>query len=287
MNDASNPESTSPRTWLITGCSSGIGRALAERVLAEGDRVVATSRNVAALDNLVAGHDGKAVAIPIDITDTASVAKAVDAAIEWSGGIDVLVNNAGYGIVGALEEVDEAEVQRAFDTNVLGSYRVTRALLPHMRERGRGHILNVSSALGLVARGGYTIYCGTKFALEGLTEALAQEVKPFGIKVTLLEPGSFRTSFRSGNAMFTAPVMEAYADVLADFRKDLVEGDGKQPGDPVRGSEAIMAVVNSPNPPLRLPMGEQTVVNFGKKLDAMRAELDAWRYLSLSTSFPD
>ena len=179
-----------------------------------------------------------------------------------------------------------AEAERGFDTNVFGAYRVIRAVLPHMRERGSGHILNVSSALGLVARGGYTIYAATKFALEGLSEGLAQEVAPFGIKVTLLEPGSFRTSFRQG-AMYTAPVMEPYRDVLADFRRNLIESDGKQPGDPVRGAEAILAIVNAENPPLRFPMGAATLSHVRHKLNSMREEIAAWEELSLSTSFPE
>jgi NAD(P)-dependent dehydrogenase (short-subunit alcohol dehydrogenase family) len=275
------------RTWLITGCSSGIGRALCERVLEAGERLVATSRNVAALNDLVAGRSDQAIAVQIDISDSTSVDRAVQEALDWSGGLDVVVNNAGYGIVGALEEVEEDEVRRAFETNVLGAYRVTRAVLPHMRERGGGHILNVSSALGLVPKGGYTIYCATKFALEGMTEAFAEEVAPFGIKVTLLEPGSFRTAFRSGGAMYAAPVMEPYRDVLADFRRSLVESDGKQPGDPKRGAEAILAVVNAEKPPIRLPMGRHNVENFRRKLDTMHAELTTWQDLSLSTDFDD
>ena len=274
------------RTWLVTGSSSGIGRALCERILKEGDRLVATSRNVSALDDLVRGKEGQAMALRLDIADPDSVTDAAAKAIEWAGGIDVVVNNAGYGVVGAVEEVGEAEAGRAFDTNFFGAYRVIRAVLPHMRERRSGHILNVSSALGLVARGGYTMYSATKFALEGLSEGLAQEVAPFGIKVTLLEPGSFRTNFRHG-ATYTAPVMEAYRDILADFRRNLIESDGKQPGDPVRGAEAILAIVHAPNPPLRFPMGAATLAHVHHKLDSMQKEMAAWEELSLSTSFPD
>ncbi len=274
------------RTWLVTGCSSGIGRALCERVLQEGDRLVATSRNVAALDDLVRDKEGQAIALRLDIGDARSVEDAVAKAIEWAAGLDVVVNNAGYGVVGAVEEVDEAEAERSFDTNFFGAYRVIRAVLPHMRERRSGHILNVSSALGQVARGGYTMYAATKFALEGLSEGLAQEVAPFGIKVTILEPGSFRTNFRHG-AMYTAPASEAYRGVLAEFRRNLIESDGKQPGDPVRGADAILAIVNADNPPLRFPMGEATLNHIRHKLDAMQREIAAWEELSLATSFPD
>jgi NAD(P)-dependent dehydrogenase (short-subunit alcohol dehydrogenase family) len=279
--------STPDRTWFITGSSSGIGRTLAARVLELGEHVFCTARNTDALRDLAEHFPETATILRLDVTDRESVKAAVAAAIEKAGRIDVLINNAGYGVVGALEEVEEKEVGRIFDTNVFGPYRVTAEVLPHMRARGSGHILNMSSALGVVARGGYCFYCATKFALEGMSEALAEEVAPFGIKVTILEPGSFRTSFRNNPSMHWAPPKEPYAETLAAFRRRLIETDGKQPGDPERGADAIIAVVNSPSPPLRLPMGETTVAHIEEKLYATAEELTAWRSLSLSTSFEE
>lgn len=280
-------EAGSVRTWFITGSSSGIGKTLCARVLELGDQVFCTARNTDRLSDLAERFPDKATILRLDVTDRKSIKAAVAAAIEHAGHIDVLVNNAGYGVVGALEEVEEKEVVRIFDTNVYGPYRVTVEILPHMRARGSGHILNVSSALGVVARGGYCLYSATKFALEGMSEALAEEVAPFGIKVTILEPGSFRTQFRNNPSMYWAPPMEPYTRTLEAFRQRLIETDGKQPGDPDRGAEAIIAVVDAPNPPLRLPMGEATVAHIEEKLRLTAQELAAWRDLSLSTSFPD
>jgi NAD(P)-dependent dehydrogenase (short-subunit alcohol dehydrogenase family) len=275
------------RTWFITGSSSGIGRTLATRVLKSGEHVFCTARNTDALREIAERFPENATILHLDVTERESVRAAVAAAIEKAARIDVLVNNAGYGVVGALEEVEEKEVVRVFDTNVFGPYRVTAEVLPHMRARRSGHILNMSSALGVVARGGYCFYCATKFALEGMSEALAEEVAPFGIKVTILEPGSFRTSFRNNPSMHWAPPMEPYSETLATFRRRLIETDGKQPGDPERGAEAIIAIVNAPEPPLRLPMGETTVVHIEDKLHTTADELAAWRAVSLSTSFDE
>jgi NAD(P)-dependent dehydrogenase (short-subunit alcohol dehydrogenase family) len=282
---ATNPDESSGRVWFVTGCSSGIGRALCERVLAGGDTVVCTARRVATLDDLVRRYPERAIALPLDVTDGASVTAAVEAAIARTGRIDVLVNNAGYGVIGALEEIPDEEIFRIFDTNVFGVIRVTKAVLPHMRARASGHILNVSSALGLITRAGYGVYSSTKFAVEGLTETLAQEVAPLGIKVTILAPGSFRTDFRGAASMYQAPPMPPYDAILADFRRDLMEGDGKQPGDPVRGADAIVAVVNASEPPLRLAMGKQSAGGAKAKLAAAAEQVEAWQTLSHSVDF--
>jgi NAD(P)-dependent dehydrogenase (short-subunit alcohol dehydrogenase family) len=274
------------RVWFVTGCSSGLGRALCEHVLALGEKAVCTARNPDTLHDLVRRFPDKAIGLALDVTKQASIDAAVSQAIERCGRIDVLVNNAGYGVIGALEEVDEAEVLRVFDTNTFGVYRVTRAIVPHMRRQRSGHILNVSSALGVVAKAGYTFYSATKFAVEGLSEALAQEMAPFGIKVTIVEPGSFRTEFRRAGA-YEAPMLPAYAESLGPFRRSLAETDGKQPGDPQRGARAIVAAVNAANPPLRLALGEACVAGIEKKLTSMREELDEWMDVSLSTSFAD
>lgn len=282
---ATNPDKSSSRVWFVTGCSSGIGRALCERVLAGGETVVCTARRVETLDDLVRRYPDRAIALPLDVTDETSVKAAVEAAIARTGKIDVLVNNAGYGVIGALEEIPDEEIVRIFDTNVFGVIRVTKAVLPHMRARGAGHILNVSSALGLITRAGYGVYSGTKFALEGITETLAQEVAPLGIKVTILAPGSFRTDFRGAASLYQAPPMPPYDAILADFRRDLMEGDGKQPGDPVRGAEAIVAVVEAAEPPLRLAMGKQSAGGAKAKLAASAKQVDAWQTLSHSVDF--
>lgn len=281
---ALNPHSPQKRTWLVTGCSSGLGRALCQRVLERGERVVCTARDARKLASFVEQFPGQAIALRLDITDPDNVKATVAEAIAQTGGIDVLVNNAGYGLVGALEEVDEEMVKQAFDANVYGTYRVIRALLPHMRDRGRGHILNVSSMMGVVGAPGLTFYSATKFAVEGMTEALAQEVAPFGIKVTLIEPGPFRTDFR-GRSIVAAPPMEAYAATIGRFRQTFTETDGQQPGDPMRGADAMIAVVDAEMPPLRLPLGALCVQRIREKLKQVSSELDRWEEVSLATSY--
>ena len=273
------------RTWLITGCSSGIGKALCQRVLEGGDRVVCTARDDGRLADLISDFPDRAIALRLDVTDAGNVVSAINGAIERTGGIDVLVNNAGFGTVGALEETDEEAVRKAFDANVYGPYRTMRAILPHMRGRGRGHILNVSSMTGFAGVPGFCFYSATKFALEGMSEALAQEVAPFGIKVTLIEPGPFRTEFRAARSMYSTPAMEVYAATVGKFRQMLAETDGKQPGDPFKAADAMIAVVNAGNPPLRLPLGDACVGLVRKKLAQAGEELERWLALSLSTSY--
>lgn len=272
------------RTWLVTGCSSGLGHALCQRVLEHGERVVCTARDVSKIASFAERFPGQAIVLPLDITDPANVATAVETAIARTGGIDILVNNAGYGLVGALEEVDEDAVKDAFDANVYGAYRMVRALLPHMRARGSGHILNISSMTGFVGVPGFSFYSATKFALEGLSEALAQEVAPFGIKVTLILPGPFRTDFRN-RSMRSAPPMDVYSGTVGNFRAMLMQTDGKQPGDPLRAADAMIAVVDAKNPPLRLPLGEICSDAMRKKLERVRDELDRWQDVSRATSF--
>lgn len=272
--------------WFVTGCSSGLGRALCERLLDGGARVVCTARSVDAISDLRERHGERAVLLPLDVTDPASIRSAVERALAEAGHIDVLVNNAGYGLVGALEEVDEETMKAAFDANVYGVYRVTRALLPHMRERRSGHILNISSMMGVIGAPGFTFYSATKFAVEGMTEALAGEVKSFGIKVTIVEPGPFRTDFRS-RSLKEAPPMEAYAETVGKFRQTLQETDGRQPGDPRRGAEAMMTIAGSDEPPLRLPLGEICLNAIRNKLAGIREEIDRWESVSIATSFED
>ena len=246
--------------------------------------MVATARDTAKIADFGQRFPDRAIIQQLDITDHAGVNAAVRAALSL-GGVDVLVNNAGYGLVGALEEVDEQAVKDAFDANVYGAYRLIRALLPHMRARKSGHILNVSSMAGFVGGPGFTFYSATKFALEGLSEALAKEVAPFGIKVTLIEPGPFRTNFRGETSMRSAAPMEAYADTVGRFRKMLADTDGKQPGDPLKAADAMMAVVASDNPPLRLPLGDVCTQAMRAKLAAVAQEMDRWATVSTATSY--
>jgi NAD(P)-dependent dehydrogenase (short-subunit alcohol dehydrogenase family) len=282
---ASPSTPTMPRTWFVTGCSSGLGRALCERLLETGHRVVATARDLAKIADLQERFADRAVLLKLDITDNTSIAAAMNAVRSLEGGVDVLVNNAGYGLVGALEEIDEQTVRDAFDANVYGAYRLIRAFLPHMRTRQSGHILNVSSMAGFVGGPGFCFYSATKFALEGMSEALAKEVAPFGIKVTLVEPGPFRTDFRSEKSLRSAPAMEVYADTVGRFRKMLADTDGKQPGDPRKAADAMIAAVDAEEPPLRLPLGDICVQAVRKKMAAQAAEIDRWLDISLATSF--
>ena len=284
MPQESSKQPPSSRAWFVTGCSTGIGRALCESLLERGERVVCTARDPSTLAALAERFPTQAIVLALDVTDAAAVKATVAQAIARTGGIDVLVNNAGYGLVGALEEVGEDAVKDAFDANVYGPYRLIRAVLPHMRERGRGHILNVSSMTGIVGAPGFCFYSATKFALEGLSEALAGEVAPFGIKVTLIEPGPFRTAFR-GRSMVSAPALPAYADTSGRLRKMLADTDGQQPGDPVRAADAMIAVVDAAEPPMRLPLGELCVAQIRRKQAQVGEELERWLKVSLSTSY--
>jgi NAD(P)-dependent dehydrogenase (short-subunit alcohol dehydrogenase family) len=229
-------------------------------------------------------YPDRAFAVALDVTSLESIERAVAEVLAKFGRVDVLVNNAGYGVVGALEEFEEAEVRRVFDANVLGVYRVTKALLPHLREQGGGHILNISSMGGLVAGAGFSFYNATKFAVEGLSEALALEVAPFGIKVTIVEPGPFRTDFRN-RSLYSAPALDAYAQTVGKFRTNLADGDGKQPGDPHRAADAMIAAVDAKEPPLRLPLGDICVQAIRRKMAAQATEIDRWLAISLATSF--
>ena len=271
-----------PRRWLITGASTGFGRALAEAVLAAGDAVVATARHPAALDDL-ATHPA-ATTLALDVTDPAQVDAAVAAAIA-SGGIDVLVNNAGHGLVGALEELTDAEFRGVLETNLFGALAMTRAVLPHMRERGRGHIVQMSSMGGISANPGHAVYATSKFALEGASEALAGEVAPFGIRVTIVEPGPFRTDY-AGRSMRPSTPMDAYAGTPARATRDRFrDQDGVQPNDPAKGAAAIIATVRAAHAPLRLPLGKEAVARIRGKLERQLADIEVTEALSLSTAY--
>ena len=256
--------------WLITGCSTGFGRELAKILIGRGYNVVATARDPAKLADLIAGHDASAVAIKLDVDKTADGQAVVEATKQKFGRIDVLVNNAGYGYLAAIEEGDDADVRAMFDTNFFGLAAMTRAVLPLMRAQKAGAIVNISSMGGFIGFPGSGYYAATKFAVEGLSEALSKEVAPFGIKVLIVEPGPFRTDWGGRSLKTPKRPIEAYAETAIARRNQIQGYSGQQPGDPVRGAEAIIATVESPHPPLRLPLG-----NFA--YDAMRAEIEAVR----------
>lgn len=258
--------------WFITGSSAGFGRLLAETLLARGETVVATARNPQALADLVDEYPDAVLTLPLDVTDAGQVRAAVDAAVA-AGPIDVLVNNAGHGLLGALEELSDEQIHEVLGVNLLGVLAVTRAVLPHMRTRRRGHIVQLSSVGGVVGNPGHAIYATSKFALEGASEALAGEVAPFGIRVTIVEPGPFRTEFL-GRSMARATPIPDYEDGPAGALRAR-DGHGKQPGDPVRAVEAIINAVHSPSAPLRLPLGRSAVERIRAKLTGQLADLEA------------
>lgn len=276
---------TNLKVWLITGSSTGFGRSLTEAVVRRGDRVIATARKPDQLSDLVNQFPEQVKAIQLDVTNSQEVRRAVSSALDAFGRIDVLVNNAGYGAVGAIEEVSDESIRRQFETNVFGALDVMRAVLPTMRQQHSGHILNLSSVGGFVSFRGSGIYCSTKFALEGLSEALAQEVAPLGIKVTIVEPGAFRTDFNGRSLATPDHLIDDYASTSGELLKWLQEMDGKQPGDPEKAAEAMVQAVESDNPPLRLALGADAISAISEKLESVKAELDTWKKITLDTAF--
>jgi NAD(P)-dependent dehydrogenase (short-subunit alcohol dehydrogenase family) len=273
------------KVWLITGSSSGFGRSLVEAVLNKGDRVVATARKPEQLNDLVRQNPERIHAVRLDVTNQQDVRAAIESALDRYDRIDVLVNNAGYPAIGAIEELSDDDIRRQFETNFFGALSMIRAVLPTMREHGSGHILNISSFAGVASLSGLGIYSATKFALEGASEALAQEVKPLGIKVTLIEPGGFRTN-GAGSSMVTPkhPISD-YAQTSGKTIDFMRASHGNQPGDPAKAADAMIQVVESDDPPLRLALGEDSANGIVQKLDAMKAELEAWKSVSIGTAF--
>jgi NAD(P)-dependent dehydrogenase (short-subunit alcohol dehydrogenase family) len=271
------------RTWLITGASTGFGRAMARLVLARGGRVVVTARDPATLADLVETSGGRAIGLPLDVRDEAGTAAMLREA-EAFGGADVLFNNAGYGFLGGVEESAPDEIAAQFEVNLFAPIRLARGVLPGMRERGRGVIVNMSSIAGVRAFPGSGFYAGSKFALEGVSEALAGEVAPFGIGVMIIQPGFFRTDFAGRSIRGTSTPHPAYP-VLEAARARVSRTDGAQPGDPARGVAAILAAMESDAPPLRLALGPDAYTIVGDVLDARRTELDGWAELTGSTDF--
>jgi NAD(P)-dependent dehydrogenase (short-subunit alcohol dehydrogenase family) len=273
------------KVYLITGTSSGFGRALAEAVLARGDRVLLTARRVEALEGLAAAHPDRARIARLDITDEADRRAAVQRAVEAFGRIDVLVNNAGQGSLGAAEEFTSAQIRQQFEVNCFGTLEMTRAVLPVMRQQRSGHILNITSVGGVAAVGGFSLYCATKFAVEGFSEALRDEVSPLGIHVTVVEPGSFRTEF-AGDANVRPPAaIDAYAPVIDPIRQYLYGNHGKQPGDPAKAALAMIATVEQAAPPFRLMLGADAYGLWEQKRSAEREELSRGRAAGEATAF--
>jgi NAD(P)-dependent dehydrogenase (short-subunit alcohol dehydrogenase family) len=264
------------KTWFITGCSTGFGRHLAEEVLQNGDKVAVTARNTDDVKDLVAKYPGSSVAIQLDVTRPDQVKAAVQKAIGSFHRIDVLVNNAGIGYFGAIEESEEDEVRRMFEVNFFGLARVTNAVLPIMRAQGSGHIVNISSVGGLVAFPGVGFYNATKFAVTGYSEALAKEVGALGIKVTVVAPSGFRTDWAGRSANNTKTVIEDYK-ATAHANQATIRGySGNQPGDPVRAAKAIVKAVESPTPPLRLMLGAGALKGIRNKLTELQKDIDDW-----------
>ncbi|RZK97839.1 MAG: oxidoreductase [Methylobacterium sp.] len=275
------------KVWFITGCSTGFGRELTKAAVAGGHQVVATARDLGKIQDLVEGHEDKVLALALDVTDKAMVEAAVQAAEARFGRIDVLVNNAGYGYVSAIEEGQDDQVRQQFETNVFGLIDLIKAVLPGMRARRSGHIVNFSSIGGLVGFAATGYYHATKFAVEGLSESLAVETAPLGIHVTLVEPGPFRTDW-AGRSIVESPTRIADYDGTAGVRRTQTrERSGNQAGDPVRGAEAIIAAVEAAEPPLRLLLGAPALELAYKKLDTMRANFDAWKDTTLGADYPE
>lgn len=272
--------------WFITGCSTGFGRDLAAHLLAHGHRVAVTARRVDSIDDLVEGQGDRAVALALDVTDAAQVADAVAEAERHFGRIDVLVNNAGIGYFAAIEESDENEARRMFEVNLWGLHAATTAVLPGMRARRAGHIVNVSSIGGLRAFPALGFYNATKFAVNGYSEALAQEVAPLGIGVTVVMPSGFRTDWAGRSADEGPMAIADYAETAHRNQQSLRTASGHQPGDPKRAAAAIVAAVTSATPPLHLLLGEAALKGARGKLAALAADFDAWADTSTGADFP-
>lgn len=282
----SEAASLPPRTWFITGCSSGFGRALALAVLAAGDRVVATARRPETLDCLATAAPDRVLTLPLEVTDLGQVEAAVAAACSRFGRIEVAVNNAGYGLLGAVEECDDPQVRRCFETNFFGALNVIRAMLPRFRAQRGGHLINVTAAAAIANYPGFGAYGAAKAALEALSESVRAETSLLGIKVTLVEPGPFRTGFISRSLERASGRIADYDRTSGKFAAVLKSIDGRQPGDPARGAAAIVEMVRSGRAPLRLPLGRYMV----KKLRDRGAELtraaDEGEAAAVAADFP-
>lgn len=274
------------KVWFITGCSTGFGRELAKEVLASGYRAAVASRNINDVKDIVEAYPDNAVAVKLDVTQADQIAAAVTQVQDAFGQIDVLVNNAGIGYFGAIEESEQDEVRRMFEINFFGLANVTKAVLPVLRKQRSGHILNVASIGGLVGFPAVGFYNATKFAVDGFSESLAKEVAPLGIKVTVIAPSGFRTDWAGRSANNSKIVIDDYKET-AGINKDNIRGySGNQPGDPVRAAKAMIKAVESENPPLRLLLGEAALKGARNKLDVLKKDFDAWEETTVGADFP-
>ncbi|KVC61968.1 short-chain dehydrogenase [Burkholderia ubonensis] len=273
------------RVWFITGASRGIGALIAEAALADGNAVVAAGRNVPAIVERL-GDSVALLPVELDVTDEAQAKAAVRAAVEKFGRVDVLVNNAGFGLLGAVEESADKDVRRMYDTNVFGLLNVTRAVLPTMRANRSGHVINISSIGGYRAAAGFGVYSSTKFAVEGITEALHAELQPLGVHATVVEPGYFRTDFLDASSLVVASdVIDDYDETSGAIRRKAVQMNHNQPGDPAKLAAAMITLVDAPTPPLRLPLGTDTLAAIAAKNAYVAQETETWKALSTSTDF--
>ncbi|MFD3532741.1 oxidoreductase [Streptomyces sp. NPDC058664] len=270
------------KVWLITGANSGFGRAFTEAAVTAGDVVVAAARRIGTLDDLVAAHPDQVEAVALDVTDTAAIDAVVRDVVARHGRIDVLVNNAGRTHVGSVEETDDAELRSLFDVHVFGPAALTRAVLPHMRARRSGAIVQLSSVGGQMSMAGFGAYSATKFALEGMSEALAAEVKPLGIDVLIVEPGAFRTSL-FGNHSLSADGIADYAETVGATRAFVETGGGTQVGDPAKAAAAVLAALDAEETPLRLALGDDSIDTILTHLELVRGDLAAWEKVGRDT----
>jgi NAD(P)-dependent dehydrogenase (short-subunit alcohol dehydrogenase family) len=281
-----NSRATSDRVWFVTGAASGFGRAVCSAVLTRGERVVATDIEAGAVHEVARSHWDRAIALPLDVADAAATRDAARLAVRRFGRIDVVFNNAGYGHVGAVEELGDAELRRQIDVNLFGNINVTRSVLPYLRRQRSGHLLQMSSLNGVEGLVGGAYYAASKFAIEGLSESLADEVAPFGIRITIIEPGPFRTRFLSDESARWARPMSEYDETVGRTRAMLRALNGRQPGDPARAASAIMRVVDMEDPPLRLPLGHMAVEHIRATLQAELDELERWTDVAAAADFP-
>lgn len=272
------------KTWFITGVGRGLGKALAQAALARGDTVVGTVRTGSPA--LTKGS-GTLHVLELDVADPAATAIAIDTALERTGRIDVLVNNAGYGLLGAIEPASDADVDRLFEVNVFGPFRLIRTILPHFRRQGSGHIINVTSIAGRAPMASSGMYAAAKSALEGLSVSLAQEVAEYGVRVTSIAPGGFRTDFLSEHSIRRSDASDAYEASVGKALAHLDEIAGRQIGDPERAADAIITVADAVEPPLHLLLGSDALRRTREKLDTVIDEIDRWEHLTRSTDFPD
>ncbi|CAN5667693.1 oxidoreductase [soil metagenome] len=275
------------KVWLITGCSTGFGRALAKQVLKLGYKAAVAARNTADISDIVAHYPETALAVKLDVTIDDDIVSAVNATVQNFGQIDVLVNNAGIGYFGAIEESDEKEVRRMFDINFFGLAKMTQEVLPFMRKHRSGHIINISSIGGLRSFPAVGFYNATKYAVDGLSEALAKETEPLGIKVTIVAPSGFRTDWAGRSANDSQVKIEDYATTAGKNKSDIRGYSGNQPGDPARAAAAIIKVVESSDPPLRLLLGKAAMKGARLKLEELKRDFDTWEKTTVEADFPD